>query len=83
MNLRYEIRRIDKANKSNPYRAETLLMVCINHIPEERKNALSYLEEIRQIESVWREYASENGLDESLFRCWVAQNLEIASVLGW
>ena len=83
MELKYELRRIDKANKSNPHRADILLDICIKYVPEESRNAIAYISKIREIDDTWRSFARENGLYEYLFREWSLHNLDISSAIWW
>ena len=83
MNLRYELRRIERANKANPNREALLLDICKRYVPEETKNMLTFLKIIRWIDETWRVFAKETRLHQNAFREWVKNDLSEYYPLLW
>jgi len=81
MSLKYELTRIERANKANPQREQMLLEVCERYMPDESQSALAFICIVKWIDKTWREFAKGHRLNADLFKQWVIENQEDAKAL--
>ena len=84
MNLKYELTRLERANKANPNKEKILLEVCKRYMPEKRKSALVYIGVIEMIDRTWRVFAQEHHLNAKAFKQWIVEyNKEARELMKW
>lgn len=81
MSLKYELMRLERANKANPNKEKMLLEVCKRYMPEKKKSALVYISIVEMIDRTWRMFAQEHHLNAKAFKQWVVENNEEAREL--